>query len=141
MPKRIMTAALLTALCALALTVPGALAESNRLARDAFSAEIMEGLHEALGETLEVREVFGLAASEESLVGDGYSMTAQFGTHYVAGQPVAVVLVTVHGEEKAEFLLQAEVIEDFKVRVWFPLDVLEQMIGADECFAAIINAA
>ncbi len=70
--------------------------------------------------------------------GESREIELEFATEYLAGTPVAAVLVIVNGESAAEYVLKAEVKEDYVVTVTFPADVLANAEAASETFLAIV---
>ena len=116
-------------------------AEAEGDVTDAFTPETADAVKEIVGENPTVHEMAGIEITEDALSENGRFVTIEFATEYKAGEPVACVLVMVHGEEISENVLQAEVPQDYFVKVFIPLDVLEQMTTADECFMVIVNSA
>ncbi len=108
---------------------------------DVFKPETKDALIEAVGENAEIHEFFGLQVAgwtEED--GEQY-LILEFATEYKAGEKVAAVMALVKGEEEpVEYVLNAEVPEDYKVQVYFPVSMLNELLEADECFVVIVNA-
>ncbi len=110
---------------------------------DVFKPETVQTIIEKIGtDKAEVHEMFGLQFTgwtEED--GEQY-LILEFATEYKEGTPVTAVLGLVHGEEEpVEYVLDAKVPEDYKVEVYFPVAMLNELLTADEIFVVIVNAA
>ena len=109
-----------------------------------FTPEVQDALKEIVGENGAVHEMFGLTAPGwDPSMGAQY-LILEFATEYKAGEPVSAVLVLVNGEGEdariTENVLMAEVPEDYKVQVYLPLDMLNDLVSADESFVIIVSA-
>lgn len=102
-----------------------------------YTDETKGQLDELFPDGYKTYDIVGLDLSKV-IDGEGREIELEFATEYLAGTPVAAVLVIVNGESVAEYVLKAEVKEDYVVTVTFPADVLAAAEAASETFLAIV---
>lgn len=117
--------------------------EQGMPAISVFSPETQEAVKQVVGEDTTVDEMFGLNPQYFDVEKGIENLVFMFlAADYEVGDPVSAVLVLVNGdEEPVEIVLEAEVVEDNLVKIWFPVEVQEQLFNADEAFIAIVSAA
>ncbi len=108
-----------------------------------FTPEVQEALKAIVGENGVVNEMFGLEAPGwDPSMGAQY-LVLEFATEYKAGEPVSAVLGLVFGEGEDvrvdEHVLTAEIPEDYKVKVYLPIEMLNDLVAADEAFVVIVS--
>ena len=108
-----------------------------------FTPEVQEALKAIVGENGVIDEMFGLEAPGwDPSMGAQY-LVLEFATEYKAGEPVSAVLGLVFGEGEDvrvdEHVLTAEIPEDYKVKVYLPIEMLNDLVAADEAFVVIVS--
>ena len=117
--------------------------ENGKSAIDVFTPEVQEALKEKFGDNATVNEMFGLTADGWTPDKGEQYLVLEFATEYKAGEDVSAILGLVKGEGEdavvTESILMAEVPEDYQVKVYLPVSMLEELLAADECFVVIVN--
>ncbi len=104
---------------------------------DVFTPDTKEKVTAVVGETPVVHEMFGVTIGPGYKEGMGdYTHEIEFTTEYKAGEPISAILNL--GTE--EYVLEATVYEDYKVKIVFPGDVLAKLAETEEAFITMINA-
>ncbi|MBR3494166.1 MAG: hypothetical protein IKH38_01945 [Clostridia bacterium] len=104
------------------------------------SSETAEQIKNVVGEDAAVQEIISLDFHDWTPEDGAQKVEIEFATEYKAGEPIVAVLGLVTGDEVEEYILEAEVVEDYVILVKFPVSVLEKAMTADELYILFVNA-
>ncbi len=103
-----------------------------------FTENAQAGIKEKVADKAFAYELVSLRAPGWDQKSEEY-LVLEFATQYKAGAKVCAVLVTVTGGEVEENILTANVPEDFKVNVYWPVAMMQKIWDSDESFIVIMS--
>lgn len=113
-------------------------AAENQL--DVFTPETQDAIKTKLGESIVVNDMQGVSVINWTEEDGPQQLIVNFTTEYKAGDPIVAVLGYVK-DGTVEFVLPAEVTNDYEITMSWDADMMGKGMEADEMFYMIVSIA